>query len=209
MVAFLTTPCKANWEEIYLFLSQYDFKELYEISNLENSWTYFKDIISAAVLQFVLRISSRKHPRPKWFNSEIQHHLNQVHTLRRRHRRNPSPTFSSQLSLAEAKLSKEMSTAKQDFKFQLIWLQTIKLQQHFISTSTLYPAVINYLLSRILVINRLPLDLIRLNCLASFFTLCLLILHMTYHHPLIYLLLKLPYLMSISLLWMSSRHCKI
>ena len=33
---------KANWEEIYLFLSQYDFKELYEISNLENAWHILK-----------------------------------------------------------------------------------------------------------------------------------------------------------------------
>ena len=200
---------KANWEEIYLFLSQYDFKELYEISNLENAWTYFKDIISTAVLQFVPRISSRKHPRPKWFNSEIQHHLNQVHTLRRRHRRNPSPTLSSQLSRAEAKLSKEISTVKQDFESQLIRdlaaNNSNKIYKYISSLSSSHqlPSIM------FLVINRLPLDLIRLNCLTSFFTLCLLILHMTYHHLLIYLLPKLPYLMSISLLWMSSTHCKI
>ena len=74
-----------------------------------------------AVSQFVPKICPRKHPRPKWFNSEIQHHLNQVHTLRRRYRSKPSTNLLSQLSLAEAKLSDEMFAAKHGFEAQLVW----------------------------------------------------------------------------------------
>ena len=73
-----------------------------------------------AVSQFVPKICPRKHPQPKWFNSEIQHHLNQVHTLRSRYRSKPSTNLLSQLSLAEAKLSNEMSAAKHDLEAQLV-----------------------------------------------------------------------------------------
>ena len=88
--------------------------------DIESAWACFKDIISGAVSQLVPKICPRKHPRPKWFNSEIQHHLNQVHTLRRRYRSKPSTNLLSQHSLAEAKLSDEMSAAKHDFEAQLV-----------------------------------------------------------------------------------------
>ena len=111
---------KANWEEMNFYFSQYNFNELTEILDIDSAWACFKNIISEAVLQFVPKICPRKHPRPKWFNSEIQHHLNKVHTLRRRCRSKPSTNLLSQLSLAEAELSEQMSTAKHDFEFQLV-----------------------------------------------------------------------------------------
>ena len=103
-----------------LYFNHYNFNELIEISDIEGAWAYFKDIICTAVSQYVPKIYPRRYPQPKWFDSEIQHHLNKVHTLRRRYRSKPSPNLLSQLSLAEAKLSDEMSIAKQDFESQLI-----------------------------------------------------------------------------------------
>ena len=50
---------KANWEEINLFFSQYNFSELLEISDIESAWACFKDIISVAISP---KICPRKHP---------------------------------------------------------------------------------------------------------------------------------------------------
>ena len=102
------------------FFNQYDFTGLLETPDLENAWACFKGIISEATSQLVPRICSRKHPRPKWFNSDIQHQLNRVHTLRRKIRSNPTPALLSKLSNAEAKLSEATTNAKQNFESQLI-----------------------------------------------------------------------------------------
>ena len=102
------------------FFNQYDFTVLLETPDLENAWAHFKGIISEATSQFVPKICSRKHPRPKWFNSDIQHQLNRVHTLRRRTRSNSTPALLSKLCNAEVNLSDAIANAKQNFESQLI-----------------------------------------------------------------------------------------
>ena len=111
---------KANWEAMNTFFNQYDFGELYGTSDLEDAWNCLKRIIFEGILQFVPKTCSRRYPHPKWFNSEIQHQLNKVHTLRHRCRNNLSSSLSSQLYESEARLSEAMVTAKLNFESQLI-----------------------------------------------------------------------------------------
>ena len=84
---------KANWEEMNLYFNHYNFNKLIEISDIEGVWACFKHIISTAVSQYVPKICPRRYPWPKLFNSDIQHHLHKVHTLRCQYRNKPSPNL--------------------------------------------------------------------------------------------------------------------
>ena len=103
-----------------IFFAHYDFNELYGITDMEDAWGCFKEIVSEAISQFVPKTCSRQNPRPRWFNSQIQHQLNKVHTLRRRCATNSTPHLSCRLASAEAKLSEAMTMAKHDYESHLI-----------------------------------------------------------------------------------------
>ena len=78
----------------------YNFNELVEISGIDGAWPSFKDIDlwqTHSMLNYVRIICPRRYPWPKWFNLEIKHHLNKVHTLSCRYRSKPSPNLLSQL----------------------------------------------------------------------------------------------------------------
>ena len=136
--------------------------------------------------QFVPRICSRKHPQPKWFNSDIQHQLNRVHTLRCITRSNPTPALLSKLSNAEAKLSEATTNAKQNFESQLIHSLAANNSSQILDISLLSPVITNYLLLCIWVTPRPPLILTRLSYLINIFIQYLLTVYMIPLHLTIY-----------------------
>ena len=50
----------ANWEDINLFLSQYDFKLALNSNNPEFIWLYLKTALNSALNQYVPKISVKK-----------------------------------------------------------------------------------------------------------------------------------------------------
>ena len=65
-----------------------------------------------------VKIKSQKHP--KWYNSDIRHHLNCIHTLRKRCISHPTIHNSSKLQLSETQIQHQMLAAKDNFEAELI-----------------------------------------------------------------------------------------
>ena len=60
------------------------------------------------------------HSSPKWFNTEVRHRLNCIHTLRRRCKKHPSPTITAKLAEEETKLLHLMEKTKSDYESKII-----------------------------------------------------------------------------------------
>ena len=67
---------KTNWDAMVAFFNNYNFDELYHISVMEDAWSCLRGIFFEAISRFVPKTCSRRHPRPRWLNSQLQHQLN-------------------------------------------------------------------------------------------------------------------------------------
>ena len=65
-----------------------------------------------------VKIKSQKHP--KWYNSDVRHHLNCTRTLRKRCLLHPTIHNSSKLQSSETQLQHKMLAAKASFEADLI-----------------------------------------------------------------------------------------
>ena len=109
-----------DWEGMVQFLTHYDFNLIYTLFDINTKWEFLKGVILEATSKFVPTSKLKPQHRPKWFNSEIQHKLNCIHTLRRKTKARPSPQNISKLEAAEQNLSTTMENAKHSYKASLI-----------------------------------------------------------------------------------------
>ena len=107
---------KANWEGINQFLSQYNFDLLFSLPDSDTKWAFIKNAILVAVHQFTPCVRSRSQYRPRWFNFEIQHQLNRIHTMRRTARAKPTQYNITKLETAEQQLSLDIQKANDHLK---------------------------------------------------------------------------------------------
>ena len=103
-----------------MYLLDYAFTSLLHINDLDLLWSKLKQVILDAVSLFVPKIKIKSSPQPRWFTSEIRHNLNIVHTLRRKHRKNPTSTNCDKLSSAESNLQNLMSKVKSEYEDHLV-----------------------------------------------------------------------------------------
>ena len=114
---------------------------------------------------FVPSHTFKPNKSPKWFNCNVQHHLNCIHSLRRKYRHHPSTQLKSKLQLSELSLQKSMTSAKSSYKEQHVFNLIM---------SIVLPTILLYLLLSILTIN-MPLQIPRrLVCSLNTFILSLL-----------------------------------
>ena len=66
----------------------------------------------------LIKVSTLK--LPKWFNPEIKHLLNHIHTLKCKLKRSSNATNLASLSSLELELQELMSNAKEDYKVYLL-----------------------------------------------------------------------------------------
>jgi len=111
---------KANWDGMFEFLTHYNFSPMYNLTDINLKWQFLKGAISEAISQFVPVSKPKPQHRPKWFNSEIQHKLNCVHTIRRKTKTRPSPHNIAKLEAAEQNLSSIIENAKHSYETSLI-----------------------------------------------------------------------------------------
>ena len=110
----------ADWDGFLTFLESHDFTSYFNDTDVEALWLYLKNLLRQALNLFVPRVTLRSHQRPKWFNSTLQHQLNCLHTLRRKHSKKPSPTNKNNLLAAEHEFQALASAAKYEYENQLI-----------------------------------------------------------------------------------------
>ena len=111
---------KADWEGVFSFIDNYNFDLYLQSSDIELLWAELRQVLLNAVESFIPKVYQRKHQRPKWFTSQVQHELNRVHSLRRRARAQPSETNNAKLATAETNLQTLMEEAKHSYESCLI-----------------------------------------------------------------------------------------
>ena len=66
----------ADYESISSFLFESDFSVLYDCFDIEYIWFLIKSLIYKAMLLYIPRTLVKRRQDPKWFDSDIRHHLN-------------------------------------------------------------------------------------------------------------------------------------
>ena len=87
---------------------------------------------------FVPKILVKHRNGPKWFDSDIRHHLKCLRTLRRKFRSQPTPQRKRKIHVMENLLQEKLSLAKATYENKLI-------ESHNILSNS--PAVFSYILS--------------------------------------------------------------
>ena len=81
--------CNADYESISSFLLESDFSVLYDCFDIEYIWFFIKSLIYKAMLLYIPRIQVKQRHGPKWFDSDIHHHLKCLRTLKRKFKTHP------------------------------------------------------------------------------------------------------------------------
>ena len=111
---------KADWDGLSSYLFDYDFSPILHLNDIEACWSSLKQLVLSALSLFVPKVKLRRHQRPKWFTSDIQNHLNKVHSLRKKARSTPSPRNLTNFASSESLLQAEMSEAKLNYESHLV-----------------------------------------------------------------------------------------
>ena len=77
-------------------------------------------VIYIAISMFVPKVHVNLHNSPKWYDSDIRHHLKCLRTLRRRFKCHPSSNLRSRIDNSELLLELKMLNAKSSFETNLI-----------------------------------------------------------------------------------------
>ena len=103
---------QVDFSNLDLFLLNEDFSLVYGESDVNRTWNFITSRINEACQYLIPCNRVKARPSPKWFNGEIKHTLNKVHTLRRHLKRKLSTRMSLKLNNMEVKLQDLMQTAK-------------------------------------------------------------------------------------------------
>ena len=107
----------------YLLSVSFDF--YFTCTDIEFLWSFLKQSLYETISIFVPISKSKAHPRPRWFTPELRHQLNQLHTVRRKHKKlqlknNLQSDSSSALSEAESRFQQHVIKAKVLYESKLI-----------------------------------------------------------------------------------------
>ena len=157
--------CKADLDCLCSYLLDVDFSACFLSSDsgilLSHSPTY------EAMHLYIPKVHLKSRNSPKWFDSEIRHHLNCPHTLRRKYNSHPTPHQLSKLKFSEETLQKKMVSAKSEYEANLLksFLPNNK-------TSMIYSSAMAFHQLSILIPALLVLIWIRLRYLMNTFIQC-------------------------------------
>ena len=110
----------------YLTVTSASVFSLY--SNIEYVWKFIKGSICHAMDLFIPKVKLRSSKHPRWFNSDIRHHLNCLHSLRRKVKVHPSKL--NLMKIKSSVLQEKILSAKK--------LYESKLTQNFTNMNMLY-----------------------------------------------------------------------
>jgi len=79
-----------NYEDLCHFLYNSNFISYLMSEDIEFVWSYFSNLIRDALPHFFSSTVIKSNSQPVWFNPGIRHHINCLHTLRRKFINNPT-----------------------------------------------------------------------------------------------------------------------
>ena len=111
---------KADWFNLNRYIALKNGDAHFYSTNIETAWARLKDLLTQAMEIYIPKKRHQLCHRPQWFTSEIQHHLNKLHTLRKKVKRNPSDYNKLNLKVAESTLQQLLASARQSYESALI-----------------------------------------------------------------------------------------
>ena len=111
---------KADFEGLCNHLLETDFSVCYNSTDVEGVWSVIKHAILHAMNLYIPKVKIKSQKHPKWYNSDIRHHLNCIRTLRKRCISHPTIHNLSKLGISETQLQHKMLAAKANFEAQLM-----------------------------------------------------------------------------------------
>ena len=115
----------ADYESMSTFLLESDFSVIFGCTNIEFVWFYIKSLLYEAMSLYIPRILIKRRQGPKWFNSDIRHHLKCLRTLKRKFERQPTLQRKNRILTMENLLQSKLVQAKSDYENSLIESQHI------------------------------------------------------------------------------------
>ena len=111
---------KANYNSMCDFLLDSDFSALFESMDIEFVWSVIKSFIYDAMFLFTPKIFVSHRHDPKWFNSEIRHHLKCLRSMRRKFKSHPTFHMDNKIQQSEKLLQSRIEQAKVVYESKLI-----------------------------------------------------------------------------------------
>ena len=110
---------KADFDGLADYLQDFDFSTCFKSNNIEFIWSIIRQSIITTMHPFIPKVKV-KQKKPMWFTSDIRHHLNRIHTLKRICKKCPAARNLSKLQLCEFELQNKFIAAKTNFESDLI-----------------------------------------------------------------------------------------
>ena len=111
---------KADWHNINRFFTFKNGDAHFYSTDVETAWASLKDLLFHVMATYIPKKRHHSQLRPQWFTSEIQNHLNKLHTLRKKVKRNPTEHNKHNLKAAENVLQQLILSARQTYESALI-----------------------------------------------------------------------------------------
>lgn len=97
-----------------------DFSQIFNSLDVNISCHLLNTTLTNACHYFIPTIKIRSNSSPKWFNAEIRHHFNQIHSVRRLVRKNPTISRITKLHNLETFIEKLICSSKESYILGLI-----------------------------------------------------------------------------------------
>ena len=107
---------KADFDGLADYLLDFDFSTCFNSNNIEFIWSIIRQSIITAMHLFIPKVKV-KQKQPMWFTSNIRHHLNCIHTLKRICKKCPARNLSK---LQSCEFELQNIAAKTNFESDLI-----------------------------------------------------------------------------------------
>ncbi len=112
---------KGDYNSICSALLDFDFSICYMSANVEEVWSIISNQIMSVMLRFIPRFKLKRKRRPKWISSDLQHQINCLRTLRRRHiMKNPTEATHAKLREAEDNVQSSIINGKAAYETTLV-----------------------------------------------------------------------------------------
>ena len=120
LVTKLPNFSNGDYDGLCYYLNNSDFNPCFQSDDIEFVWSFISTLIKNAINQFVPMTVIHHNHQPKWFNSDIRHHIKCLHTLKRKY--NKHPTNNNKVKIEE---SETLLQPKLNLTTKLGWSQLL------------------------------------------------------------------------------------
>ena len=120
IATFIYDFSKGDYHGMNSYLNSCNLSDFYTPTNIEKAWAILKQHISFVIDAFIPKVKLHTSQHPKWFNSQIRHHIKCLRTLRRKTKKHFTEANLQRLIQAEDTLLHLMFKAKSDYEHNLI-----------------------------------------------------------------------------------------